>query len=200
MKKILSLILSLCMLATMSVCAFAEDYDVSVGTAPVCLSSTVDGSLDGIPSPTAMSVTVPTSLPMAMADDGTVVTASGCRIVNHSYGAVRVKSAEITAVNGWSLTAFGEKSILANEKVDSNLLGFALSVGGGPLAVTDHSDPISQMLFSKPMEGCYLSGEGNPCASSVSVDYSAIVTPLSYAVTNACVAEIVFVIEWDTAN
>ena len=51
-------------------------------------------------TPTRMSVTVPTALPMAMSDDGTVVTASDCKITNNSYGAVRVRSVSISAADG----------------------------------------------------------------------------------------------------
>ena len=85
-------------------------------------------------------------------------------------------------MDGWKLTAFGDKSSLAHEKVDSDKLGFALSIGGGAQVQTDASDAASQALLTAPMTGCYLSG----------------VTPLSQAVTNATVANVVFVVEWDT--
>ena len=73
---------------------------------------------------------------MAMSQTGDVTTADNCKIINNSFGAVRVKSVTITAGNDWSLTAFGDKSTLANEKVDANKLGFAMSVGGGDSADT----------------------------------------------------------------
>ena len=44
-----------------------------------------------------MNVTVPTSLPMTMSQDGDVLTADNCRITNNSYGAVRVASVSISA-------------------------------------------------------------------------------------------------------
>jgi len=201
MKKFVPIVLALCMVFTMSVTAFAAEVDTDggAGSAPVYLSSTEDGSIDGVPAATAMSVTVPTALPIAMSQAGDVTTADNCRIINHSYGAVRVKSVTITAANGWSLTAFGDKSTLAGEKVDSDKLGFAISIGGGQQAATDASDSSAQMLISTPIDGCYMSGIGNPAGSSVAVDYSAIVTPLSAPVTNANIADVVFVIEWDTA-
>ena len=136
---------------------------------------------------------------MAMSQTGDVTTADNCRIVNNSYGAVRVKSVTITAENGWKLTAFGDKSSLASEKVDSNKLGFALSIGGGKQVVTDNSNASTQALISAPAAGCYMSGVGNASGNTVAVDYDAIVTPLSNAVTNANIANVVFVIEWDTA-
>ena len=199
MKKFITLALALCMALSASICASAAEVntDGGSGSTPVYLSSTEDGTLDGDPSATAMSVTVPTALPMAMSQTGDVTTADNCRIVNNSYGAVRVKSVTITAENGWKLTAFGDKATLASEKVDSNKLGFALSIGGGTQVMTDTSDESSQMLISSPIAGCYMSGIGNASGNAVSVDYEAIVTPLSNAVTNANIANVVFVVEWD---
>lgn len=133
-----------------------------------------------------------------MSQSGDVTTADNCQIVNHSYGAVRVRSVSISAVDGWKLTAFGDKSSLAHEKVDSDKLGFALSIGGGAQVQTDASDAASQALLTAPMTGCYLSGVGDASGNAVDVAYAAIVTPLSQAVTNATVANVVFVVEWDT--
>ncbi len=201
MKKFLSIILSLTMLLAMSVTASANEIaeDGGAATTPVYLSSTEDGSIDGTPAATAMSVTVPTALPMAMSQSGDVTTATDCQIINNSFGAVRVKSVTITAGNDWSLTAFGDKSTLADEKVDANKLGFAMSIGGGTQVETDDSDASSQDLISAPIDGCYMSGAGNTSANYVYIEYSAIVTPLSNPVTNANIANVVFVIEWDTA-
>ena len=201
MKKFITLALALCLALSASVIASAAEVntDGGSGSTPVYLSSTEDGTLDGDPSATAMSVTVPTALPMAMSQTGDVTTADNCQIINNSYGAVRVKSVNITTANGWRLTSFGDKSTLASEKVDSNKLGFALSIGDGTQVVTDTSDESSQYLISAPIAGCYMSGVGNTSGNTVAVDYDAIVTPLSSAVTNANIANVVFVIEWDTA-
>ena len=201
MKKFITLVLAICMALSASVFASAAEVnsDGGSGSTPVYLSSTADGTMGGDPAATAMSVTVPTALPMAMSQTGDVTTADNCRIVNNSYGAVRVKSVTITAENGWKLTAFGDKATLASEKVDSNKLGFALSIGGGKQVVTDNSNASTQALISAPAAGCYMSGVGNTSGNTVAVDYDAIVTPLSNAVTNANIANVVFVIEWDTA-
>ncbi len=201
MKKFIALALSLCMVCAMSVSAFAAEVesDGGAGTTPVYLSSTEDGSIDGEPAATAMSVTVPTALPMAMSQTGDVTTATDCKIINNSFGAVRVKSVTISTANGWRLTAFGDKSTLASEKVDSNKLGFSIAIGGGNAVMTDTSNESTQALISAPIAGCYMSGAGNQNGNTVSVIYNAIVTPLSSPVTNANIANVVFVIEWDTA-
>ena len=214
-KKVTRILLCVAMVAvivsTFSVTAFAAaevDTSGGEGSTPVNLTTTNDGLVDtdgdGIPdtpgtvTPTKMSVIVPTVLPMAMSEDGVVVTADNCMIVNHSYGAVRVKSVTISAAADWHLTKFGDKSILAGEKVDSNKLGFAIAIGGGQQAATTNDD-ATQQLISAPMEGCYMSGIGDTAHNTAAIDYSAIVTPLSDAITNETVANVVFVIEWDTA-
>ena len=199
MKKFLALVLSLCMVFSLAAIASAAEIDADggSGSTPVYLSSTADGSIGGDPAPTAMSVTIPTGLPMAMSQSGDVTTADNCQIVNHSYGAVRVRSVSISAVDGWKLTAFGDKSSLAHEKVDSDKLGFALSIGGGKQVQTATNEQ-TQALITAPVDGCYMTGVGDLTGNTAKIDYAAIVTPLSNTMKNATVANVVFVIEWDT--
>lgn len=193
-SKLFALAMALCMCFAMSANAFAAEIVESggSGTTPVTLS-TSDGS------GTAMSVILPTSFPVAMSENGDVTTATDCKIINNSYGAVRVASVNINAENGWKLTAFGDKTTLAGEKVDSNKFGFALSIGSGEMLKTDSSDKESQCLLAAPTDGCYIFGIGNEGKNIAPVHYDAIVTPLSGAVVNTTIANVVFVIEWDTA-
>lgn len=200
-SRIMALALALCMTCALGISASAAEIDTNggAGSTPVYLSSTEDGSIGGNPSPTAMSVTVPTALPMAVNQTGDVTTATDCKIVNNSYGAVRVKSVTISAADGWNLTAFGPKSSLAAEKVDANKLGFAMKIGGGAQVQTT-TNARTQSLISNPIDGCYMTGVGDTAKNTIGIDYSAIVTPLSSAMTNATVANVVFVIEWDIAG
>jgi len=200
-SKIVALVLSLCMMVCMSATAFAAEIttDGGNGSTPVSLSSTKDGTIGGDPTPTAMRVTLPTSLPMAMSQDGVVTTATDAKIENLSYGAVRVKSVTISAAENWTLTAYGSPNTLASAKVDSNQLGFAIRIGGGTQAVTTANNTDTQALISTPISGCYMTGVGDLTGNCVAVEYAAIVTPLSNAVTNATVANVVFVVEWDIA-
>ena len=125
-KKIISLVLAICMLASLAISASAAntvDASGGTGTSSVTLSSTADGSIGGDPAATKMSVTVPTVLPIAVGTDGTVSTATDAKIVNNSFGAVKVNSVSIEAAQGWSLAAFGDKATLAHEKVNSNKFG-----------------------------------------------------------------------------
>ena len=112
-KKIVSLVLAVCLMASLAIGASAAntvDASGGTGTSSVTLSSTADGSIGGDPAATKMSVTVPTVLPVAVGVDGTVSTASNAKITNNSFGAVKVNSVSIEAAQGWNLTAFGDKA------------------------------------------------------------------------------------------
>ena len=82
-KKTISLILAICMIASLAISASAAntvDASGGTGTSSVTLSSTADGSIGGDPAATKMSVTVPTVLPIAVGTDGTVSTATDAKI------------------------------------------------------------------------------------------------------------------------
>ena len=199
-KKIVSLVLAICMLASLAISASAAntvDASGGTGTSSVTLSSTAAGSLDGDPSATKMSVVVPTVLPIAVGTDGSVATASDAKIINNSYGAVKVNSVSIEAAQGWNLTAFGDKATLAKEKVDSNKFGFQIVLGNGEKKLTDNKNASKQTLLDTAIEGCFMSGVGDTSANSIGIAYDAIVTPVSEAVTNAAIASVLFIIAWD---
>ena len=199
-KKIISLVLAICMMASLAIGASAAntvDTSGGTGTSSVTLSSTADGSLGGDPAATKMSVTVPTVLPIAVGTDGSVATASDAKIVNNSFGAVKVNSVSIEAAQGWNLTAFGDKATLAKEKVDSNKFGFSVSLGNGAAQVTDNKNASKQTLLDAAVEGCFMSGVGDTSANSIGIAYDAIVTPVSEAVTNTAIASVLFIIAWD---
>ena len=200
MKKIVSLLLAVCLMASLAIGASAAntvDASGGTGTSNVTLSSTADGSIGGDPAATKMSVTVPTVLPIAVGTDGTVSTATDAKIVNNSFGAVKVSSVSIEAAQGWSLTAFGDKSTLAGEKVNSNKFGFAISLGGSAAKQTDAKNASAQTLLDAAVEGCFMTGVGDQTANSIDIAYDAIVTPVSEAVTNTAIASVLFIIAWD---
>ena len=204
-KKIVSLILAVCMIASLAISASAMELPSGntvgesggTGTSSVTLSSTADGSIGGDPAATKMSVTVPTVLPVAVGTDGTVSTATDAKIINNSYGAVKVANVSIEAAQGWNLTAFGDKATLAKEKVDSNKFGFQIALGNGEKKLTDNKNASKQTLLDTAVEGCYMSGVGDTSANTVAIAYDAIVTPVSEAVTNTAIASILFIIAWD---
>ena len=202
MKKLVSLLLAVCLMASLAIGASAAEpttVDVSggTGTSNVSLSSTSDGTLDGDPAATKMNVVIPTILPIAVGVDGTVTTATDIRITNNSFGAVKVDNVKVEAATGWKLTAFGSKDSLAKVKVDSNMIGFKLALGGGAEQLTNAENAASQTLIDGAIEGCYMSGNGDQSANSIGIAYDAIVSPVSEAVVNASVASVLFVICWD---
>ena len=205
-KKIVSLVLAICMLASLAISASASELPADnmvgesggTGTSSVTLSSTADGSIGGDPAATKMSVTVPTVLPVAVGTDGTVSTATDAKIINNSYGAVKVNSVSIEAAQGWNLTAFGDKATLAKEKVDSNKFGFQIALGNGEKKLTDNKNASKQTLLGAAVEGCFMSGVGDPSANTATITYDAIVTPVSEAITNTAIASVLFIIAWDT--
>ena len=204
-KKIVSLILAVCMIASLAISASAMELPSGntvgesggTGTSSVTLSSTADGSIGGDPAATKMSVTVPTVLPIAVGTDGTVSTATDAKIVNNSFGAVKVANVSIEAAQGWNLTAFGDKATLAKEKVDSNKFGFQIALGNGEKKLTDNKNASKQTLLDAAVEGCFMSGVGDTSANSIGIAYDAIVTPVSEAVTNTAIASVLFIIAWD---
>ena len=204
-KKIVSLVLAICMLASLAISASASELPADnmvgesggTGTSSVTLSSTADGSIGGDPAATKMSVTVPTVLPVAVGTDGTVSTATDAKIINNSYGAVKVANVSIEAAQGWNLTAFGDKATLAKEKVDSNKFGFQIALGNGEKKLTDDKNASKQTLLTDAVEGCFMSGVGDTSANSIGIAYDAIVTPVSEAVTNTAIASVLFIIAWD---
>ena len=139
-------------------------------------------------------------LPIAVGTDGTVSIATDAKIVNNSFGAVKVNSVSIEAAQGWNLTAFGDKATLAKEKVDSNKFGFQIALGNGEKKLTDGKNASKQTLLTDAVEGCFMSGVGDTAANSISISYDAIVTPVSEAVTNAAIASVLFIIAWDTVE
>ena len=201
LKKFFALTMALCLVLSLSVAASAASNEATVSggtaTSAVSLSSTADGSIGGDPAATKMSVTVPTVLPIAVGTDGTVSVATDAKIVNNSYGAVKVETVSIQAGSNWSLTAFGDKATLAGEKVDSNKLGFAITLGGGAQKATDASNGSAHTLLNGAVEGCFMTGVGDTTGNTIAVNYNAIVTPVSEAVTNTSIASVLFVIQWD---
>ena len=200
-KKIISLVLAICMLASLAISASAAntvDASGGTGTSSVTLSSTADGSIGGDPAATKMSVTVPTVLPIAVGTDGTVSTATDAKIVNNSFGAVKVNSVSIEAAQGWSLAAFGDKATLAHEKVNANKFGFSALPRRRRKEADRRQERFSkQTLLTDAIEGCFMSGVGDTSANSIGIAYDAIVTPVSEAVTNTAIASVLFIIAWD---
>ena len=129
---------------------------------------------------TRFSVTVPTSLQIAMSPDGDVTTADVGAIVNRSTGAVKVSSLQIQAVNGWTLVPYGTD--MAHQKVDAKVIGF--SIAGTQTQKTGTSESLTlDSRWTIPQDG------------SLALPYDAVVSACSQPVQEQ-VMTLVFVLEW----
>ena len=126
------------------------------------------------------SVTVPAALSLTVSEQGEVYAANNAAIVNHSTAAVQVTGVTVSAVNGWTLTPYDTD--MASQKVDSQLIGFALN---GSATVSEGSS-----------EALTLTGDWTvPLDGSLPLAYDAVVSALSEPVDEQVVS-IVFVLEW----
>ena len=154
MKKsnFLSLALALTVCASMSVPTFA----VSNIDGPGDLSSEVDLTA----AAATFSVSVPTRLPVSVAADGSVTTATNAAIVNNSNGPIQVNEVKVQVKNGWSIATWGkdfrgtptgtkEFAMRINdadvaENGSVSLAGFPVIAGGERLALTYDADAAVQ--------------------------------------------------------
>ena len=128
----------------------------------------------------AFSVTVPTVLPLAMGEDGRVHT-SEASIINHSTGAVRVSSITAATKNGWKLVSWNTD--MAQEKVDTHLIGFTLNGAETKGGAGSESLPLTGD-WTIPQDG------------SLPLSYDAVISALSQPVTDQTILSVVFVLEW----
>ena len=129
---------------------------------------------------TRFSVTVPTSLQIAMGPDGNVTTADVGAIVNRSTGDVKVSSLQVKTVNGWTLVPYGTD--MAHQKVDAKIIGF--SIAGTQTQKTGTSESLTlDSRWTIPQDG------------SLALPYDAVVSACSQPVQEQ-VMTLVFVLEW----
>lgn len=76
--------------------------------------------------PAQFSIQLPTSLPIHINSDGTIVTSESAKIVNNSSGPIDIKEITITPLNGWQLKEWSTN--FNEQKVDSKL--FSLEILG----------------------------------------------------------------------
>ncbi len=129
---------------------------------------------------THFSVTVPASLSLVVSKTGAVYSANNAAIVNNSTGAVVVKAVEVATANSWTLVPYSTN--MANAKVDTKLIGFALN--GAETANASASENLT------------LSGEWSITkGGSLPLTYDAVVSAMSEPVSEQ-VLTIVFVLDW----
>ena len=129
---------------------------------------------------TRFSVTIPASLSLIVSKTGAVYSANNATIVNNSTGAVEVTVVEVTTANGWTLVPYSTN--MANAKVDTRLIGFALN--GAATVNASSSENLT-------LPGNWSITKGG----SLPLTYDAVVSAMSEPVSEQ-VLTIVFVLGW----
>ena len=135
------------------------------------------------------NVTVPTSIPLVVKADGTVTAPTDVKLVNGSAGSVQVSSIAMNNVD-WTLTDYnsGNRSKLAEAKVDSKKLGLSLAVAGNA-AVTNKDGSQTPAIDT--------SRWSMPGSSELPITVGAIATASSSKTTSeVTAANVIFTLAW----
>lgn len=180
-QGILSSALALTMALSMSVPAFAAGIDTAGGTGQAPVTLTAEGA--------TFSVAVPTSLPINVAADGTVATATDAKIVNNGAGAVIVTALAATGADDWELVDF-DSADMAAAKVNSHKI--AMEINGDK---TTADDTISFTAGN----WASIAGKNDGNTDELAITYNAKVPAQSAAISDLTVVDVVFTIDWDAA-
>ena len=175
-SKFTALILALTLCLSLAVPTFADASEI--GTAGGTGTSTV--TLSAVAR--TFSVTVPTTLAISVAADGTVTCATEARIVNNSHGQVEVTGVAIAGQNGWTVVDYA-----------SDLSGVAVNTKQLALKLNE------KLAVSQAGQIAGTFGVINGGASSAAITYAANIPAQSEAVS-ATAASITFTIGWHTAG
>ena len=182
-KKMITSILALTMAtAVMAVPTFATG--ITVGT---------DG--DGAEVPVSLtaaaatfSVTVPTSLPINIAADGTITVANDAKIINNGCGSVLVTDVKIEGVDDWEIVDF-DSANMSKEKVGSHKVAMQIMNDK-----TTADDTISFTQANWPA----IAGKNDTDTDELLITYDAKVPAQATALTNVSVCNVTFTVGWDT--
>ena len=125
-------------------------------------------------------MTVPVTLPLVIDESGEVHTGAA-EIINGSTGEVVVSAVSISTKNGWQLVPFNTD--MAHEKVDAKLLGFKING-----VQTSKNGSAETFSLAAPWEIAE--------NSRLPINYDAVVSAVSKAVTEQEVLSVMFVLEW----
>ena len=160
--------------------------------APAALAATSDSSqttpVQLTSEAAVFDVTVPTALPVSITAAGVVTTATDCKIINNSWGAIKVAGLAITGQNSWATTDY-DTANMAAEKVNTKKV--AMTINGDKTTGTNKIS-FTQTNFPK------LDGVNATASDELAINYAAKVPAQAAALTGANIANVVFTIAWDT--
>jgi hypothetical protein len=133
----------------------------------------------------AFSVTLPMGLPIHVDSDGAVTVSDEAKLVNNSYGAVKVTGVEVLGANGWTVIDYDTET--KSLKVGAKEFGFMLNGGktvDGVLEFDETNYPV-------------LAGMNATDSDEMELVYNAIVAPQNVALADEKIADVVFIVDWD---
>ena len=139
---------------------------------------------------TTFSVTVPTSLHVSVDANGEVTVATDAKIINNSFGAVKVTDLQIAATGGWALVDYDSADMTA-EKVNTKKM--AMTINGEK---TTGADAISFTAANWDR----MEGKNATDSDELAITYDAKVPAQSAAIDGSTVANVTFTVAWDLAD
>ena len=157
-----------------------QKVDTATGAANIPITVTREAQ--------TFSVTVPSSMPIAVAADGTVSKANNIAIVNESSLPVCVKSVTVSTANGWSLDSF-DKTAMLNSTPGAKKLGLSLTLGSQTFTTTKNG--TSEDIGSNLANNIVIAKGGQ-----LAMAYDAVIPAQPAGVTETQAASVIFTIDW----
>ena len=189
-KKVISLVLALCMTLLGSVSAFADGTN-TVSSAGGTGTSTVQLTV----AAATFSATVPTALALTVNADCSVTCPSDIKITNGSGGSIKLTNIAVKS-GEWTLTDYngGNRSKLAAEPINAKKLGLQFTVNGTNYATSAATYSNSQNTSIAENLTHTITAGGN-----LPITMSAIATGSSSTETASNqAAYIIFTLAWAT--
>lgn len=186
-NKILSGALALTMALGMSVPVFAAEPPSTVGVERTSVSdgtgtSIVKVSADAI----QMDVTVPMALVASVDERGQVFVASDAKIINNSYGAVKVSDLTATAQGDWTLV--DEDHAFNKDAVGSK--NVSVSIDEKFYSTDTTKIEVSSALSAQ------IDGTNDTDSDERGFTYDLAISPQKEALSDETIANVVFTVEW----
>lgn len=175
-KSTLAMVLAVCAIVTSAVPAFAATSDPTQVT-PV--EVTTEAAI--------FDVVVPTALPVNVDNQGVVTVADDVKIINNSWGAIKIDGLAIVGQNDWVICDY-DSADMAAERVNTKKI--AMSINNDK---TTGADAVSFNAENFPS----LDGENDTESDELAIIYDAKVPAHSTAIEAAQVAQVTFTIAWD---
>lgn len=179
-KKVLSLVLALCMVFALSVSAFAADNETTTS------GGTATSNVQLTAAAANFKVTVPTAFVFSVAADGTVTTATSAAIANESNGQVKVTAVKAVG-NEWAIVGNGTDFTA----VPVNTKQFTMTLNGDnfPAAAAGADSALSLGSAWTVIDG----------GDSLALPYAGDFAEQATALSGANIASVMFTVDWNTA-